>query len=306
MDLPPRRTEQEEMMNFRKASIPAAILAVLVMAAACTPAKGVTIGDYTWVDSNRNGIQDRGEGPLANVPIELYTTDGVSPEASTSSDKDGKYAFEGLAEGEYKLKFVPPPAFSFTVKDQLDDDLVDSDVNPAGNSAGWTDEFTVGTVDDLSLDAGFVPGSPATPTPTPAIVIPQPTAYTITPTPASLSGDYGLHLEVKQDKAGHFQYVKLPNDTSVTIEQTEGAISINFYSPDGSTTNITLSGPIDAMGNADLVGSGTVAGRTNISGTFTGMITVDSDGGVHVNGELTLGANAELPQGEPIIYTVSS
>jgi hypothetical protein len=81
--------------------------------------------------------------------------------------------------------------------------------------------------------------------------------------------------------------------------------ALTFKSANGAT-EITLSGPIDENGNADLSGSGLVAGFPDVSGTFVGTVEVALDGSLLVNGELTLGANGELPQGEPIIYEASS
>ncbi|MEJ2010709.1 MAG: SdrD B-like domain-containing protein [Anaerolineales bacterium] len=293
-------------MNMRKLLYLAGLLFTLILGSACTPKAGVSIGDYTWLDSNSNGIQDKGEGPLVDVRVDLYPSGGTSPEMTTRSDKDGIYQFEGVAAGEYKLKFEPPTGHSFTVKDQFEDDQVDSDVNPAGNNAGWTDEFSVGSADDLTLDAGFTQGAPAQATPTPAILIPQPTPMTITPTPAVISGEHDVDLVCTEDKAGHFQYVKLPESSTVMIERTGSEIAITFSSPDGTTTVITLSGPVDEHGNFDLHGTGMVAGRPDISGTFIGTMSVESDGSVHLTGELTLGANGDLPQGLPIKFSVSS
>ena len=84
-------------MNLRVFLRPGAAILLAAVIASCSTAGGVTIGNYTWVDENRNGIQDKGEGPFANVRVDLYKADGTSPENTTRADKDGLYIFEGVA-----------------------------------------------------------------------------------------------------------------------------------------------------------------------------------------------------------------
>jgi serine-aspartate repeat-containing protein C/D/E len=289
-------------MSSSRIEFLAAFTFATILSAACSPA-AYSISDYTWNDVNMNGIQDEGEGPLSNVKIDLEGGDTLKK--STSSDKDGFYEFGGLPAGDYQLTFTPPTDFAITQKDAGEDDSIDSDIYPSGNDSGRTDIITVGP-DTVDVDAGFFTSAPApTPTPTPEGVIQSPTGQAITATPAQASGSAEVGLSVTYDAAAHKVFVALSDTTTVQVEQSNGTVSLSFASPDGAT-QITLSGPIDENGAADLTGTGLVAGFQSVSGTFVGTIEVASDGSLIVNGELTLGANGELPQSEPIKYEVSN
>ena len=67
-----------------------------VLMVACKPSDATQIGDFTWVDQNKNGIQDKGEGPLASVRVDIYEKDGDTPLQTTRRDKDGMYSFSSL------------------------------------------------------------------------------------------------------------------------------------------------------------------------------------------------------------------
>ena len=90
-----------------------------------------SLGDFVWVDVNRNGVQDDGPTGLNGVYVRLFTpgTDGVPgtpddvPLSSTiTSDGPGSapgwYRFPGLAPGSYFVCFTPPPTFDVTTPNQ--------------------------------------------------------------------------------------------------------------------------------------------------------------------------------------------
>ncbi|MEM8930060.1 MAG: SdrD B-like domain-containing protein, partial [Acidobacteriota bacterium] len=67
------------------------------------------IGDFVWLDADRDGIQDAGESGLSGVDLDLYD---VGPDgaigggddvlvASTTTDANGGYVFSGLDPGAY-------------------------------------------------------------------------------------------------------------------------------------------------------------------------------------------------------------
>ncbi|MBX3053118.1 MAG: carboxypeptidase regulatory-like domain-containing protein [Caldilineaceae bacterium] len=158
------------------------------------------IGDWVWLDVNRNGIQDVGEVGIANVRITLFTAAGTAV-TSTLTNNSGFYHFEGLVAGEYYLQFTAPSHLAFTTADRGGDDSRDSDANP---TTGRTGIITLGHSEETLLwDAGLndaliylpiivAPLPTSTPTPTPTstptpTVTPTPTQTptpTITPTPA--------------------------------------------------------------------------------------------------------------------------
>ncbi|WBF52768.1 SdrD B-like domain-containing protein [Macrococcoides canis] len=124
-----------------------------------TPEKPcVKIGDYVWNDENRNGIQDKGEQPIAGVTVTLEDENGKVI-ATTTTDKNGYYAFECVEPGKYVVNFETPEGMTPTVKNEGDNDGKDSD--------GTRVSVTVGEKDDLTIDSGFytpkkneVPGTP--------------------------------------------------------------------------------------------------------------------------------------------------
>ncbi|HQY98636.1 MAG TPA: SdrD B-like domain-containing protein [Propionicimonas sp.] len=121
----------------------------------------VSIGDYVWYDTNRNGVQDAGELPVDKVTVKLYAEDGVTFLKSTTTNSAGYYYFDDLTPGaKYVVEFVKPANTVFTQQDAPSDDALDSDADPAtgrvkveapasGNNSK--------TVPDLkTIDAGLV------------------------------------------------------------------------------------------------------------------------------------------------------
>lgn len=112
-----------------------------------------SVGNFVWIDSDEDGIQDASEAGLPGVTVSLYTIDDTFI-ASTTTDADGEYVFENLSPSEYYIIFSNPPSgFGLTNQNQGGDDLLDSDPN---SSTGQTANFDVGvgTIDE-GLDAGY-------------------------------------------------------------------------------------------------------------------------------------------------------
>ncbi|MBX7105662.1 MAG: carboxypeptidase regulatory-like domain-containing protein, partial [Gemmataceae bacterium] len=89
-----------------------------------------SIGDFVWLDSNNNGIQDPGEFGVPNAKVNLLDGAG-NVIASTTPNNVGFYQFSGLAAGQYIVEFVSTAAFFFIGKqNQGSDPKIDSDPNP--------------------------------------------------------------------------------------------------------------------------------------------------------------------------------
>ncbi len=133
------------------------------------------IGDYTWIDTNGNGIQDAGEVPIAGVPVILYGADGTTEIARTTTDSHGFYHFDRLPAGDYVLEFGDVPGYQRTLSAQGSDATVDSDadvttgrtmlihldedavnVTPSEASDGVTAPFI-----NRTIDAGYIALIPA-------------------------------------------------------------------------------------------------------------------------------------------------
>ncbi|MGC4110326.1 MAG: SdrD B-like domain-containing protein [Nocardioides sp.] len=99
--------------------------------------KTYAIGDVVWIDANGNGKQDTGEKPLEGVKVELFK-DGKSI-ATTATDSKGRYVFDNLPAGTYRVKFTltdeQKKKYEFTTRNAGTDTAIDSDANP---TTGWT------------------------------------------------------------------------------------------------------------------------------------------------------------------------
>lgn len=129
----------------------------------CTAA---SLGDYVWADSNMDGIQNDGPTGLNGVYVQLFspgpdgisnTTDDVLLASTITSDsptgQPGWYTFPGLAPGNYYVKVIPPPTFTFTTPHTTTSNL-DSDADP---STGTSSVVTLGVNQNNSdIDFGLV------------------------------------------------------------------------------------------------------------------------------------------------------
>jgi uncharacterized repeat protein (TIGR01451 family) len=66
-----------------------------------------SVGDFIWIDRNRNGVPDPGEPGLGDVPLELLDprTNEVLGRVTTATD--GSYRFGGLRLGTYAIRITP-------------------------------------------------------------------------------------------------------------------------------------------------------------------------------------------------------
>src|SRR5690606_5619606 len=65
----------------------------------------VSIGDYVWIDLDRDGVQDPDEDPVAEVVVRLLDSGGNLLE-ETTTDGNGYYAFTDLiATEDYIVEF---------------------------------------------------------------------------------------------------------------------------------------------------------------------------------------------------------
>ena len=112
------------------------------------------VGDFVWLDANANGIQDSGEQPMENVHVYAVRPNGTIV-SETMSEADGHYALDGIAQGDYFVRFEPPSFFGFTTANQ-GSDPINSDVDGV-NGYGTTRTYRINAGDERpSIDAGLV------------------------------------------------------------------------------------------------------------------------------------------------------
>ena len=119
-----------------------------------------SLGDYVWVDTNKDGAQETGEPGIDGVKVYLYDQTGTTKLDSTVTAGGGKYLFDSLTDGSYVVRFISPTGYQSTsanvvgVSDSLDSD---AGVN------GFTGVYTIDTSQPISstarnnptVDAGF-------------------------------------------------------------------------------------------------------------------------------------------------------
>jgi hypothetical protein len=121
------------------------------------------LGNYVWLDTNGDGVQDASEKGISGVTVTLYATDGTTVLASTITDADGKYFFGNLIPGNYRVGFSDVPAnLTFTQQNGAGDnqDNTNSDAIPATPSATSALTGVINLVSgetDLTIDAGLKP-----------------------------------------------------------------------------------------------------------------------------------------------------
>ena len=126
----------------------------------------IVIGDYVWLDSDRDGIQDNNEYGENGILVKLVQTgpDGVygtaddtvidSTYTSGFGFNTGYYLFTDVQPGTYSICFSIDTSFQFTMQNVGSDDAIDSDPDPA---TGCLEPFTIlpNDMDDLTFDAGI-------------------------------------------------------------------------------------------------------------------------------------------------------
>lgn len=125
------------------------------------PVHNFAVGDFVWVDANKDGLQGDAE-VLAGVKVTLLNGEGGVVE-TTTTNAQGWYIFDELPAGDYQLKFElteqQQVQYVFTVPNAQNNaaDATDSDVDPA---TGLTSTFTLDATNkaltkDYDLGAGF-------------------------------------------------------------------------------------------------------------------------------------------------------
>jgi len=135
--------------------------------------EGVRVGNYVWLDNDRDGIQDGNEAGVSGVTVTLVDGSGNpvtvdrdgNPIVPQATDSNGYYLFDNLPEGDYAVVFdlaTLPANHAVTTQHVTSDpqsaisDQLDSDADPATGATPSTGLLTEDS-EDLSLDMGIYP-----------------------------------------------------------------------------------------------------------------------------------------------------
>ncbi|WP_198424764.1 SdrD B-like domain-containing protein, partial [Spirosoma endbachense] len=118
-------------------------------------------GDFVWLDTDKDGVQDTGEPGISGVRVELYKDngDGISDKNTdtyvgfTVTDAKGRYLFSGLQAGDYYAIFYPPSGYAISPSLAGSNPSVDSE----GTIAAVT-HLDAGET-DLTWDLGIFPST---------------------------------------------------------------------------------------------------------------------------------------------------
>ena len=198
--------------------------------ALCDPAP-IEIGNRVWLDTDRDGIQDAGEGGLSGIAVQLYQ--GLTLVTTVTTDANGNYKFTGLlpntaytislALGQAALGSKP-----LSTNNVGTNDLIDSDMSKVGNTGviflttGYYGE------NNHTFDIGFEPNCNASVTVAGSNNCVGATA-TLTGTGNTSGGFYAW--------SGPNSYTSFSQNPTISNAQLThaGAYSVTFTAPNGCT-----------------------------------------------------------------------
>ena len=96
------------------------------------------IGDFVWLDTNENGIQDFNEEGIQGITVKLIMAECKDVEMEQQiTNANGSFLFENLCEGEYRIEVILPnnnQGYEFTTPQVGTDPAIDSDIFENGLS----------------------------------------------------------------------------------------------------------------------------------------------------------------------------
>ncbi len=117
-----------------------------------------SLGNYVWLDANKNGVQDATEVGISGITVSLINASNTII-ASTITDAYGKYLFSNLIPGSYAVRFSNCADYQFTQSINAGDNQIatNSDANTSGSNYGATPFYTLVAGEyDSTVDAGLV------------------------------------------------------------------------------------------------------------------------------------------------------
>ena len=123
--------------------------------------KPASVGDYVWFDANKDGLQDSDEPALPGITATIVDASGNPvvdasgrPVSAVTTGADGKYTFENLLPGDYKVSFQTPAGYEATISGAGADRALDS--NGAEASVTLVQGQTDDTIDFGAVGTGVI------------------------------------------------------------------------------------------------------------------------------------------------------
>ncbi|WP_106136925.1 SdrD B-like domain-containing protein [Spirosoma oryzae] len=119
-----------------------------------------SLGNFVFVDNNKDGIFNAGDTGLDGVKVYLYDQTGTTKLDSTVSANGGKYLFNSLRSGTYKVRFSAPGGMQYTQQAPTG-----TAMGSVAGADGFTGLYTIDTEkgagdpgrDNMTVNAGFIP-----------------------------------------------------------------------------------------------------------------------------------------------------
>ncbi len=135
------------------------LLLPLVLALTLMPA-GANVGNFVWHDLDGDGRQDPSEPGIGGLTVQLWNAAKTQSFDTDITNDSGNYTLTAPVSGDYRVRVLLPfPGDAFSPKNQAaGDNTEDSDFNPSGIHAGYTDIISVitGSFGNNTVDAGVI------------------------------------------------------------------------------------------------------------------------------------------------------
>jgi protocatechuate 3,4-dioxygenase beta subunit len=244
------------------------------------------LSGYVYVDANKNGVKDAGDGAVAGVAITLKDAGG-STVVSTTTAGDGSYSFTGLTPGTYSVFEGATPLYA-----EATNNVGTVNGGPSGTAPAGKDEIDnvqlgpgqSGTNYDFGEQTGSLAGTVYVDVNQNGVLDGGDTRLSgvqVTLTGTDLNGNALASQTTTTDASGNYAFTGLVNGTYTITEAATPLYAEASNTPGtlgGSVSGDTISG-ISLAGNND-TGSGYKFGEQ--TGGLAGTVYVD----VNKNGVL--------------------
>jgi hypothetical protein len=267
---------------------------------------GRRIGGSAWAEEGiANGNREDAEAGVPLVDVTLKDLAGNVVDV-TQTDYLGRYAFDDISAGDYRVEFSLPRGFSAFTLPNPDGEPTDSDVVESDSFRGRTGIVTVGSEDVEDIDAALIPipGGEVRGTAwrdTNANDTRDEGEAGIAGIPVYLRTDAGVAVATTfTDEDGRYRFGRVPEGSyQITFEGLEGHLAVTpAVGPPESDSDVdpmTLTTPVFAVSAGSLVDRDIGYERIPV-GTITGLVwqDVNGDGLRHVNERVRAGVPVKL------------
>ena len=239
-----------------------------------------SLGNFVFLDSNKDGAQTAGEPGIDNVTVQLYDKTATTLLSTTITAGGGKYLFDSLTDGSYVVKFVSPTGYQSTTANAAG---IADDVDSDAGTDGFTGVYTIDTSqlpgsiarNNSTADAGYYVPSASLGDLVFADVnkdgIHQPTEPGVAGVEATLYANGVVSLTALTNASGIYSFTGLTPGSSVSYV-------VGFTAPTGYTATLTNQGSDDTTdSDADIL-----TGRTQSVNLVDGENNTSLDAGFQV------------------------